>query len=89
MVYGRDVKLGTSIEENICHFRRISIEWHSFLGLDKDITIAAQPIPRQFLVPPPPSSSTQIDFSAALSALYGPEQTSSPKLSPRQVGQFL
>ena len=55
MVYGRDVKLGTSIEENICHFRRISIEWHSFLGLDKDITIAAQPIPRQFLLPPPPS----------------------------------
>ena len=89
MVYGRDVKLGTSIEENISHFRRISVEWHSFLGLDKDITIAAQPIPRQFLVPPPPSSSTQIDFSAARSALYGPEQTSSPKLSPRQVGQFL
>jgi len=39
MVYGRDVKLGTSIEENICHFRRISIEWHSFLELDKDITM--------------------------------------------------
>ena len=54
MVYGREVDLGSSmLWENIHHFRRISTEWHTFLGLDKDIGLAPRP-PRNLQTPVAP-----------------------------------